>query len=67
MNRLEAMTRHVMIRNGVDPEDLPLMLHAALHGHGPSRRALERASGWHRTHGFIYANIRIGSFGSVSV
>lgn len=83
MNRLEAMTRHVMIRNGVDPEELPLMLHAALHGHGPSRRALERAagseiviavpgvtglcplehaSGRHRTHGFIYANIRIGSF-----
>lgn len=45
MNRLEAMTRHVMIRSGVDHNDIPLLLDAALHGHGPSRRLLERAAG----------------------
>lgn len=45
MMKIEAMTRRVIIAGGVSEAEFPFVLHAAMHGHAPSRRRIERAIG----------------------
>lgn len=45
MIRIEAMTRHAIIKGGVAEDEIALLVNAALHGHAPSRRKLEGAVG----------------------